>query len=192
MAVASLPKLEKPSRPWTYDEMVAELPETNLPVELWDGELITAPASFYFHQHIVFYLSHHLGAWVDNHNLGIVLSAPMDMVLTQHNVTQPDVLFISKARRHIIKNVIMGAVDLAMEVISTGSRSRDRIDKRDLYEQHGVKEYWIIDPDAETVEVFYLEGQQYQLLARSRPGDHAKSKLLEGFVVDVKEMFTAP
>lgn len=192
MAVATLPKPEKPSRLWTYDEMLAELPETNLPVELWDGELILAPAPFYFHQHIVLHLSVHLHQWVKAHDLGIVLVSPIDMVLTQHNVTQPDVSFVSKARRHIIKDAIMGAVDLAMEVISTGSRRRDCIDKKDLYEQHGIKEYWVIDPEAETVEVFFLANQQYQLVARSRRGDQARSKLLEGFSIDVNEMFTIP
>jgi Uma2 family endonuclease len=192
MSVASLPEVERPSRLWTYDEMVAELPETNLPVELWDGELIMAPAPFYFHQYIVLYVASNLRSWVKSHDLGIVLAAPMDMVLTPHNVTQPDVLFIATERRHIIKDAIHGPVDLAMEVISTGSRRRDRIDKKDLYEQHGIKEYWVIDPEAQTVEVYFLDGQQYHLLARTRSGEKACSKLLEGFCIDVKEMFTAP
>lgn len=192
MSVASLPEVKRPSRLWTYDEMVAELPETSLPVELWDGELIMAPAPFYFHQHIVLYLYRELHAWVQAKGLGIALAAPMDMVLTQHNVTQPDVLFISKERRQILKNAVHGPVDLAMEVISTGSRRRDRIDKKDLYEQHGIKEYWVIDPEAQTVEVFFLDGQEYRLVARTRTGEKACSKLLEGFCIDVKEMFTAP
>lgn len=192
MAVASLLKIKKPSRLWTYDEMVAELPETNLPVELWDGELIMAPAPFYFHQHIVLFLARHLHDWVADRKLGIVIVSPMDMVLTQHNVTQPDVSFVSKERRDIIKNAIMGPVDLAMEVISSGSRRRDRFDKKDLYELHGIKEYWVIEPEAQTVDVYFLEGQQYALFSRTRPGEKACSKLLKGFCVDLKEMFTAP
>jgi Uma2 family endonuclease len=192
MAVASLPKLEKPSRLWTYDEMVAELPETNLPVELWDGELIMAPAPFFFHQHIVGHLYRHLFDWVKSRDLGTVAMAPLDMVLTPHNVTQPDVLYVAKQRRHIIKDSVMGPVDLAMEVISAGSRRRDRIDKKDLYEQHGIKEYWVVDPEAQTVEVYFLDAQQYRLLARTRLGDKALSKLLEGFSIDVKELFDAP
>lgn len=192
MAVASLPKLEKPSRLWTYDEMLAELPETNLPVELWDGEIIEFPCPFFFHQTIVGYVSSHLYDWVKTHHLGIVAISPLDMVLTQRIVTQPDVMFISNERRHIIQDVVRGPVDLAVEIISTGSRRRDRIDKKDLYEQHGIKEYWVIDPEPQTVEVYFLDGQQYRLLARTRSGEQACSKLLEGVCIDIKEMFTAP
>lgn len=172
--------------------MLAELPETNLPVELWDGEIFAYPTPFVSHQEIVGHLSRNLYYWVKAREFGIVATLPLDMVLTPRIVTQPDVMYIAKQRRHIIKDAIHGPVDMAVEVISTGSRRRDRIDKKDLYEQHGIKEYWVIDPEAQTVEVFFLDGQQYQLIARSRPGNKACSKLLEGFGIDVKEMFTAP
>jgi len=95
-----------------------------------------------------------------------VIAAPIDMVLSPHRVTQPDVAFIAQDRLNIIGRVINGAVDLAVEVISLGNRNRDRIEKRDLYEQYGVKEYWIIDPEAQTVEVLFLESGRYRLLMR--------------------------
>src|SRR5437016_10995477 len=102
MAVASLPKLKKEQRLWTYDEMVDELPESNQPTELWDGELIMSPAPSFFHQEIVFHFHRELHDWVKTHRLGKTVTAPMDMVLSQHRVTQPDVLFISNERRAII------------------------------------------------------------------------------------------
>lgn len=74
------------------------------------------------------------------------------------------------------------------EVISPESRRRDRIDKRDLYEQHGVREYWLIDPEAETVEVLRLSAGEYQLAGRWRPGEQARSPLLEGFTVPVSDL----
>jgi Uma2 family endonuclease len=136
-------------RRWTFDEMVAELPESNLPVELWDGEI----------------------------------------VMSNTRATQPDVVFISNERLDIIKTRLMGAADLVAEVISPTSRRRDRIDKRDLYEQHGVKEYWLVDPEALTVEVLHLSRGEYQLAGRWRPGERAESRLLKGFSVEVSDLF---
>jgi Uma2 family endonuclease len=127
--------------------------------------------------------------WVQPRALGKVVISPMDMVLTQRNVPQPDVLFIAEDRLSIIKDRVRGPADLVVEVISEGSRHKDRIEKRDLYEQHGIKEYWIIDPDAQTVEVFSLEHGQYRLLGRWRPGETARSRLLDGFTVPVGELF---
>ena len=82
----------------------------------------------------------------------------------------------------------MAPVDLAVEVISLGHHQRDRIEKRDLYEQYGVKEYWLIDPEAQTVEVLHLVTGRYQLSCRCTPGQMAASQLLPGFNVAVAEL----
>ncbi len=177
------------NRRWTFDELVAELPESNLPTELWDGELIMSPAPSFLHQKIVTRLYKALDAWVERHHLGDTALAPIDMVLSTRRATQPDVVFISNERLGIIKERIMGAADLVAEVISPGSRRRDRIDKRDLYEQHGVREYWLIDPEAKTVEVLCLESGTYQLAGRWLPGERARSRLLQGFEVPVSPLF---
>jgi Uma2 family endonuclease len=176
-------------RCWTFDELVAELPESNLPTELWDGELIMSPAPSFLHQEIVDRFHDLLKVWVRRHQLGKTALAPLDMVLTTRLSTQPDVVFISNARLDIIKERVMGAADLVAEVISPGSRRRDRIDKRDLYEQHGVREYWLIDPEARTVEVLALQSGAYQLVGRWHPGERARSRLLEGFAVPVSPLF---
>ena len=177
------------NRRWTFDELVAELPESNLPTELWDGELIMSPAPSFLHQEIVVRFHDLLRAWVRQRQLGKTGIAPLDMVLTTRRATQPDVVFISNERLGIIKERIMGAADLVAEVISPGSRRRDRIDKRDLYEQHGVREYWLIDPEAETVEVLSLESGTYQLVGRWHPGERAQSRLLKGFEVPIAPLF---
>jgi Uma2 family endonuclease len=172
--------------------MVAELPETNLPTELWDGELVMSPAPSFFHQEIVARFYKLLDAWVGEHRLGKTAIAPLDMVLTPHRAVQPDVIFISNERLGIIGERVEGAADLVVEVLSPGSRRRDRLDKRDLYEQHGVKEYWLIDPEARTVEVLFLERGEYQLAGRWQPGKQAASRLLKGFKVQVGELFGSP
>jgi Uma2 family endonuclease len=176
-------------RHYTYDELVVEMPETNLPCELWDGELIMFPAPSFFHQKIMLRFYRRLDDWVREHKLGEVVTSPVDMVLSPHRVTQPDVVYISRARLNIVTKTINGPVDLAAEVISLGNRNRDRIEKRDLYEQYGIKEYWLIDPEAQTVEVLHLESGRYQLLMRCKPGETAASKVLPGFDVPVTALF---
>lgn len=184
-----VPARPKEPRRWTFAEMAAELPETNLPTELWDGELVMSPAPSFFHQEIVARFYKLLDAWVEQHRLGKAALAPLDMVLAPHRAVQPDVIYIARERLGIIGERVMGAADLVAEVLSPGTRRRDRLDKRDLYEQHGVKEFWLIDPEAQTVEVLFLERGEYQLAGRWQPGERAASRLLQGFDIPVQELF---
>ena len=182
---------DQPASPrhWTYDETVACLPESNRPAELWDGELTMSPTPSLEHQQIVLRFARLLQDWTEPRSLGEVFIAPLDMVLSPHRVTQPDIGFVATARLDIIQRVLRGPADLVAEVLSLGSRTRDRIEKRDLYEQYGVREYWIIDPEAQTVEVLFLEAGRYQLAQRSRPGETAESRLLPGFHFEVDGLF---
>jgi len=190
----SAPGTLEPHRPvgqrrrWTYAELVQEFPESNQPCELWDGDLIMSPAPSFFHQEITFRLQHALYDWITPRKLGKVVGAPIDMVLSEHRVTQPDVAFIASSRLTIIQEAIMGPADLVAEIISLGSRTRDRIEKRDLYEQHGVQEYWIIDPEAETADVLFLEASRYVLVMRRGRGETATSRLLPGFGVGLDHL----
>ena len=147
-----------------------------------------SPVPSFYHQEIVLRFSHELYNWVSSRKLGKVVNGPVDMILSPHRVMQPDVVFIARERLGIIAKTINGPVDLAAEVISLGDRSRDRIEKRDLYEQYGIKEYWLIDPEAKTVEVLHLEKGRYQLSLRARPGQTAASKLLPGFEIAVTSL----
>jgi Uma2 family endonuclease len=157
---------------------------------LWDGELIMAPAPFYQHQRIAFRLQAALHSWVEQHGLGEVVGAPVDMVLSPRRAVQPDVVFIAKANLGIVHDAIRGPADLVAEILSPGSRHRDRVEKKDLYEQYGVLEYWLVDPEAQTVEVLRLgENQQYQLMGRYRAGESAASSLLPGFRIALAHLF---
>ena len=186
----SRPKIKRlTDRRWTFDELAAEVPESNQPMELWDGELVMSPSPPFYHQEIVARFYEKLKERVTRNRAGKVVFTPIDMILSSRRVTQPDVLFISSSRLHIIQEQVRGAADLVAEVISPGSRHRDRIEKRDLYEQHGVKEYWLIDPEAQTVEVLFLEAGEYRLIGRWRPGEQAQSRLLDGLTLEVSELF---
>ncbi len=149
-----------------------------------------SPSPSFSHQEIVFHISRLLYAAVKKQDLGKVVAGPIDMVLSPHRVVQPDVVFIVKERLKIIGRVIDGPVDLAVEVISLGNRNRDRIEKRDLYEQYGVREYWIVDPEAQTLEVLHLDKSgRYELVMRCTPGQIARSRLVPGVEVPVEEVF---
>ena len=186
--ITALPTREAQRR-WTYDEMVAELPETNLPTELWDGEIIMSPAPHPDHQRIVARFYKKLDHYVEERGLGEVLFSPVDVVLTPHRTVQPDVLFVSKARRGIVQKQVNGIPDLAMEVISEGSWERDRIQKKALYEQFGLPEYWIVDPDSHSIELFVLASGSYQLHGKGSGADRISSRLLPGFEVSFDELF---
>jgi Uma2 family endonuclease len=184
MTVAELTRPKaKAQRIWTYDEMVAELPETNTSTELWNGEIVMSPAPHPDHQEVVLNFAQRLKEFTAGSKPGKVYVSPVDVVLTQRRVVQPDVLFIARSRLGIVTDRIDGVPDLVMEVISETSWQRDRIQKKALYEQSGLPEYWIIDPDSETIEVFALIKGVYQLHSRAVGSQMAKSKLLSGFSV---------
>ena len=151
-----------------------------------------SPAPSFYHQKVVLRFYKALDTWVTAHGLGEVVVAPIDMVLSEHQTTQPDVAFIARDRLGIIQEAIAGPADLVAEVLSLGSRTRDRIEKRDLYEQHGVKEYWIIDPESQTVDVMFSERGVFQLAMRCGTGQTAQSRLLPGFQIAVQELFHGP
>ncbi len=183
MSTAAIPHAEA-RRLWTFNEMAAQIPESNAPTELWDGEIVMSPAPNPNHQEIVFNFATRLWNFVKANGLGKVFLSPLDVVLSERRAVQPDVIHVSSARLAIVQDVIQGAPDLVAEVISTGSWKRDRLEKKDLYEQFGVAEYWIIDPEARTVEVFVLEQGAYHLHSRAEPGQTAVSKALPGFEVN--------
>jgi Uma2 family endonuclease len=183
MATVALPRPAARKRLWTYDEMVAELPESNLPMELWDGEIVMSPTLPPKHQQILMNFAIPLGKWVTKRKLGEVFIGALDVILTPRRVVQPDVFFIAKARLNLVTDRVRCAPDLAVEVISAGSWKRDRVEKKGLYEQHGVREYWIIDPESQTIEVFALERGAFKLGSKADLGETAASKLLSGFQI---------
>jgi Uma2 family endonuclease len=180
--MASLaPPKNKSKRLWTYDELLAELPESAQPLELWDGEIVMSPSPHAEHQRLVLRVCDRLNRFVIQRKLGEVFVSPLDVVLSPRRVVQPDVLYVSNEHRHIVKDHIRGVPDLAVEVISQGTWQRDRVSKKSLYEQFGVLEYWILDPESRTIEVFALDAGSYTLHSRAAGTQRAHSRLLKGF-----------
>ena len=158
--------------------------------ELLDGELVMVPAPNTFHQAAQVKLGTRLNIFVEQGGLGHVFFAPTDVVLSDTNVVQPDLLFVSKEREHIITHAnIQGAPDLAVEIRSPSTAERDLTIKRRLYEEHGVREYWLVDPEAMTVTVLLLGERGYREAGVYRSGQSFASPTLEGFSVSLDEVF---
>jgi len=106
------------------------------------------------HQRVSLNLSVALFHHVRDRRLGQVLAAPCDVILSEENVVQPDILFVRKERTGIIGEAnITAAPDLVIEILSPDTRSKDLELKRKTYARFGIQEYWIVDPEAETAEV---------------------------------------
>lgn len=136
----------------TYEDYTF-LPDDGRRHEIIDGEHFVNPSPNTKHQMCVANLGYPLWQHARKHRLGTVFIAPYDVVLADFDVVQPDILFVSAARSAIITDTnIKGAPDLIVEVLST-NRQYDTVVKYKLYAELGVAEYWIADPEAETIAI---------------------------------------
>ena len=158
--------------------------------ELLRGELTMVPSPSFAHQKIAGRLFSLLDRFVDEKALGDVIIAPFDVVLSPTNVLQPDVLFVSNSQRSIItaKN-IQGSPELVVEIISPSSANMDREVKRTIYAEHGVREYWLVDPDARTISVMALRNKDFQEAGRYSATDTLSSPTLPGLALDLAPIF---
>ena len=158
--------------------------------ELLDGELVMAPSPNVPHQDIAGSLFVFLKLFVDQMGLGRVFIAPLDVVLSDTNVVQPDLLFVSTERQHIVTETnIQGTPDLVVEVLSPSTTSRDWRIKLDLYAQHGVQEYWVVDPEAQRIWVMVQTEGSLSETANHGRGDTLVSPLLTGFSASLDQVF---
>ena len=158
--------------------------------QLLDGELILAAAPSNKHQTILLTLAASLRSFVRSSDWGKVWIAPFDVVLSDHDVVQPDLLFVSHARDAIITAAnIQGAPDLAVEVLSPGTEGYDRGYKQELYARHGVREYWLVDPDLETIEVLTPGNGGFVRYALYNRRETLTSPLLPGLAMALAAVF---
>lgn len=146
-----------------------------------------APAPTPNHQRILLRLVRRFADFVEGHDLGEVFVSPIDVHLSDHDVPQPDLAFVSKERAAIVgEQEIEGAPDLAAEVLSPSTGYYDLRGKKRLYERAGVQEYWIVDPEEGSIEVHVREGGRFTLHQRAEAADQAvTSKLLDGLRVEL-------
>ena len=187
MALRDLP------RKLTYEDY-ALIPEDGKRHEIIDGEHYVSPAPFVPHQELLVELTFRFKGFLKIHRLGRLLIAPTDVLLSVHDIVQPDLLFVSNERAAIVglKN-LQGAPDLVVEILSKGTRRLDERIKLDAYERCGVQEYWLFDRFRKGVQTWEREDDAF----RSRPflaaaaGDVLTTPLLPGFELPLSELFEA-
>lgn len=157
--------------------------------ELIDGELIMTPSPITRHQRISRKIEFVIEKFVADNNLGEVFDAPYDVYLDEENVVQPDILFVSRDRLSIIgeKN-IQGSPDMVIEIVSENSAYRDIVQKKNLYARFGVKEYWIVIPETEEIEIYMLEENHYQLYKTYRKNESLESPVLKGLRMELNNI----
>ncbi len=158
--------------------------------ELIDGELHMAPAPGTRHQRCLLKLARLLAAQIEPARLGEVFIAPFDVILSDEDVVQPDLLFVTRERQGIIsERGCEGPPDLVVEVLSPSTHQRDRELKAKLYAQYGVREYWLVDPDTRSIEVMGLEAEGFSSRGVYPEGSAVDSKTLPGMDLMVSQVF---
>ncbi len=174
---------------WTYDDYTWLDDDTRY--EIIEGELIMSPAPVTRHQRISRKLGYAFNEFVEKKRNGEILFAPLDVVLSPHNVFQPDILFISNENKDILteKNV-QGAPDLIVEILSPGTAVYDMGIKKDVYERVGVKELWILDPESDTALVYQNGKKGFEMTGQAKQKGVLKSAVLKGFKVQIENIFS--
>jgi Uma2 family endonuclease len=178
---------------WTYEDYL-RLPEDGRRYEVLRGVLYVTPSPIYDHQFSVIRLGYRLTQLILEKNLGILLTGPFDVRLPGNlaDPVEPDLVFFRKGNEPKVgdKN-FAGVPDLVIEVLSPGTRRVDERTKKSIYQEAGVPEYWLVDPQARTIVIYQLsqDGESYVEWTRGGEGDVVGSTVLAGLQLRISEVF---
>jgi Uma2 family endonuclease len=174
---------------WTYNQYIA-LPDDGKRYEIANGILLLVPSSTGSHQDTVGEVFFHLRSHVKLPGLGLVSQAPSVVELSSKDVFQPDIFVVMNVQLdRVQEKKFVGAPDLVVEIASPGTVAFDRLTKYDAYERTGVPEYWIVNLERRTVEVFVLEGDKFQSLGVFHGDQRVSSRLISWLSVRVEQFF---
>jgi Uma2 family endonuclease len=177
----------------TYDDFVL-FPDDGKRHELIDGEHYVTPSPNLRHQRISGNLHLAIGSYLKAHPIGELFYAPLDVVISDFDVVEPDLLYVSRDRaaQVLVPQHVRGVPDLVIEIASKGTRKRDETIKRGLYERAGVAEYWVVDPEIDVVRVYRRAGETFErpLELRTDAGDTLVSPLLPGLELSLCSIFS--
>jgi Uma2 family endonuclease len=165
------------------------LPESMLPAEYVNGEIVMAPAPTHFHQLVSRSIFRALDDFVRKGALGEVFYSPFDIILPSGAVVQPDVFFVTAQEyKRVSSSPRLRVVPaLIVEILSPGSVTHDTLTKRELYEQNGVREYWVVDLGKKSIAQLLLRRKRYAFTGHES-GDTIRSSVLAGFESNVGEL----
>lgn len=173
---------------FTYDAYL-NTPEDKR-YELLDGDLVALASPGEFHQRISILLGSKLVQFAVENRMGRVYHAPFDVVLSNIDVVQPDLIFVSNDRADIITPAnIQGAPDLVVEILSPSTAARDKTFKRSLYAKHGITEYWMVDLTEKTITILRLGEREFEVVDTYGEGEILTSPTLQGFNLSLDEIF---
>jgi len=184
MAIA-LAQLQRPLDIQNY----LNAPEDGERFEIINGEMIVLPPPSTKDGWLVQELGFILGSFVRSQRLGLIYTAPVGVRLSENDIVEPDLFYVSEARRESLRERYFdGPPELVVEVMSLSSLRTDRIRKMALYQRAGVREYWIADPATESIHIFAL--QNGRLVEQENSDGMVRSLLLPGLEIEVEELFS--
>jgi Uma2 family endonuclease len=175
----------------TYEDYAC-LPDDRMRYEIIEGKVVASPSPPIQHQRVSMNILFRLAKDLDYKGKGKVLMAPCDVILSEHNIVQPDLIYICSENASIIREKnIQGSSDLLIEILSPSTRRRDVLTKAGLYAAHGVPHYWIVDPDLDRIETFGLEGDVYASTGTCSAPESMEPTGFPGLVLPLDEVFAS-
>ena len=176
---------------YTYEDYLQIPEDPSYHCEVLEGVLVKEPSPAVAHQRVSRELLYQLKTFFDDFDPGGELfCAPLDVTLTQRNVLQPDLLFVSSKQRNIIQpERISGPCELIVEITSPGNRRKDRLQKMDIYRKAGIRHFWLADPEECTLEAFQLKDVDYFLVATGGSRDTFTHPSFTGLSLDLHKVF---
>jgi Uma2 family endonuclease len=173
---------------YTHADLL-QIPDDGKRREIIDGELYVTPSPINYHQKILLNLTGAFWQFLETHPLGELRFAPLDVILGEHDVLEPDLLLVLNEHKDILQDWVRGAPDLVVEILSPTTSARDRGIKLKAYARYGVGEYWIVDPVAQVIEVYRPTAEGFHLATTCGNGKTIETPLLPGFSLAVGSVF---
>jgi Uma2 family endonuclease len=167
-----------------------QAPEDGRRYELYDGEVFVVPTPLPRHQVVRHQVAQALDEYVSARG-GFVVVSPIDIVFSDYDVLQPDVVLFTAARANLVDldRVIRDAPDLCVEILSPSTEATDRGRKMQMFARYGLPEYWIVDPSGRTIEVYAFTGGAYALIQRAGSAEDVQSRVLPDLALRAGDVF---